>query len=550
MNTTTLYNYLANHLNEPAESDRLASFVAQSDVAEMVTQINELMSRLSARWQQEIAPIPKVPSTLEPAETNLSYQTDDSETDQGNSDEAIYPSQETGTSLIEAAVVPQASTDLNLVSPADPTTHSEETTALMPFTLTSKSQPPVVRTPKTISMANATVGKPYVYTLDLKSMGLPDQIDHALKVDPATGLTYDLATCAVSGTPLVAGEFVFELTYRPITTEPDRPTLIQSLTLLVNPDPRSLWKDLPSDTQDPYYKPDTDCGLVAVGDIRLVAASVRGRSHAHEGKFRDDDFSIEHLAETGWYLLSVADGAGSARYSRRGAQLACQTVTQYLQTNVDPDSWERLETGIQQYSQNQQEPLGGTVKRQLYDVLGKAVFAAYKAIENEAQTKAASLKDYATTLITVLAKPVLDGWFVGGFWVGDGGVGIYRAEGEPLLLGVPDGGEYAGQTRFLTMPDTIATNFFDRFRFAYVTDFTAVVLMTDGITDPKFQTDNNLARKEKWDELWAELQQGVSFADEQAVPAQFQDWLGFWSPGNHDDRTIAILYTHASNPKD
>ena len=543
----TLHDYLASRLKEPVESDRLSSFIAQSDVADLINQIEDLVNQLTTRWQQEA--LRQAPSTSGLVDTNLSSHSVDSIDDQGSNAESTYANQETKAS---SATIPyvQDETTLNSVSSTHSTTHSEEiTTAPMRFTPTPESQPPVAKTRKTISIANATVGKPYSYTLDFKSMGLPDLIDHELKVDTATGLTYDLSTQMVNGTPLAAGEFLFELTYRPITTEPDRPTLSQLVKLLVNPDPRSLWKDLPSDTEDSYYKPDSDQGSVSVGDTRLVAASVRGRSHAHEGKFRDDDFSIEHLSETGWYLLSVADGAGSARYSRRGAQLACQTVTQYLKTNVEPENWERLETGIQQYVQNQQESLAGTVKRHLYDILGKAVFAAYKAIESEAQTKAALPKDYATTLITVLAKPVTDGWFVGGFWVGDGGVGIYRAEGEPLLLGVPDGGEYAGQTRFLTMPETIATNFFDRFRFAHVADFTAVVLMTDGITDPKFQTDNNLARKEKWDELWAELQQGISFADEQDVPAKLQDWLGFWSPGNHDDRTIALLYTHAGNPK-
>ena len=46
----------------------------------------------------------------------------------------------------------------------------------------------------------------------------------------------------------------------------------------------------------------------------------------------------------------------------------------------------------------------------------------------------------------------------------------------------------------------------NRVKFKVVEDFTALVLMTDGITDPKFQTDNNLSRIEKWNELWADLE--------------------------------------------
>ena len=46
-----------------------------------------------------------------------------------------------------------------------------------------------------------------------------------------------------------------------------------------------------------------------------------------------------------------------------------------------------------------------------------------------------------------------------------------------------------------------------------------------------------------WDGLWADLSKTVDFSDDNANAAdQLLDWLDFWSPGNHDDRTIAILY--------
>jgi hypothetical protein len=73
--------------------------------------------------------------------------------------------------------------------------------------------------------------------------------------------------------------------------------------------------------------------------------------------------------------------------------------------------------------------------------------------------------------------------------------------------------------------------------------------MTDGITDPKFETDANLNRVEKWDALWADLngdnadEARVDFTDSSEQMAdQLLKWLDFWSPGNHDDRTIAILF--------
>lgn len=620
MSSITLRDYVAACLPESIiDADRLTAFLAQTDIAGYVAQMEQLTGQIVAAWppkpaaysfiepvafEQSISVVADEPTTLpltqiaqpEPTapvapptpvgdETTpaFSFLASEEEVDQ-----AIQASQPVADDPAQVSPVyditptpaapPQPASDDNtpaltptpppvgddtpvlsqlpdeVSTPAPlPSATDEVTTQPIPdpvrFAPTNRPEPSTPPPMRTISIPNATVGKVYAYRFDFDALGLPEPTDHTLSLDATTGLTYDRDTRTINGIPVEAGEFSFELSYRQSTDEPHRPALNRRIQLLINPDPRSLWKDLPSDTTDPYYKPDSARNLLSVGDMRLIAASVRGRSHAHEGKFRDDDFNLAYFADRGWYLLTVADGAGSAQYSRRGAQLACQTVTAYLQDTVDPQRWTALEDTIAQYKANRQEPVAGAVRRELYDILGKAVFAAYKAIESEAQTKEADAKDYATTLITTLAKPVAGGWFIGAFWVGDGGIGIYQTDREPIVLGTADGGEYAGQTRFLTMSETISNNFFGRFQFALVPDFTAVVLMTDGITDPKFQTDANLGRKEKWDDLWADLNQGVSFADDAKAPTQLLDWLTFWSPGNHDDRTIALLYTHGGNAK-
>lgn len=68
--------------------------------------------------------------------------------------------------------------------------------------------------------------------------------------------------------------------------------------------------------------------------------------------------------------------------------------------------------------------------------------------------------------------------------------------------------------------------------------------MTDGVSDPKFETDANLKKPEMWDALWNDLQEGgVELTDDnEKSQTQLLEWLNFWSKGNHDDRTIAILY--------
>jgi hypothetical protein len=85
-----------------------------------------------------------------------------------------------------------------------------------------------------------------------------------------------------------------------------------------------------------------------------------------------------------------------------------------------------------------------------------------------------------------------------------------------------------------------AEDIFSRIRLAYVDDFKALVLMTDGISDAWFHTDSNLFKKEKWDELWQEIKSNQSQESEMSS-VKLLDWLDFWVKGEYDDRTIVIL---------
>jgi len=64
--------------------------------------------------------------------------------------------------------------------------------------------------------------------------------------------------------------------------------------------------------------------------------------------------------------------------------------------------------------------------------------------------------------------------------------------------------------------------------------------MTDGVSDAKFETDAALADAQHWRTFWqdGELQAALAADDPKAA---LHEWLGFWSRGNHDDRTIAFF---------
>lgn len=365
----------------------------------------------------------------------------------------------------------------------------------------------------------------------------------------------------VKGKPLNAGDYCITIKYKYKGWIEGNSLLERTINFAINPDPRTLWKNIPTSKDIPFYKSDTACEYIKVkadvdGEIRkdIVAASNRGRSHAQEGKARDDHFQIYHCQESDWYIIAVADGAGSAKYSRKGSEIACRTVVEFCKEKLY--NCPEFEANIRAYKNAiDEESARKTLGNDIYTIVGNAAFKAHKAISDVAsKTEDAKTKDFATTLLLAICKKFDFGWFVASFWVGDGAMCIYNKNAQVIkVLGVPDEGEFSGQTRFLTMPEIFAdhTAFYRRLRFSIEDDFTALLLMTDGVSDPMFGTNSDLNNVEKWNELWDKLCYGfpedniagVQLSDDnEEAKDQLLNWLNFWKAGEHDDRTIAILY--------
>lgn len=373
-------------------------------------------------------------------------------------------------------------------------------------------------------------------------------------------LNWDPENYEISCHPEHAGEFEIDLLVDVVRHERH----VFPFKLTINPDPKTLWKNIPSDPNGIYAKPDCDKRFLACEErLSIVAASQRGRSHAQEGKPRDDDFVVDYCAETGCALLIVADGAGSAKFSREGSRLATQTAIAKIKDTLTPDVWLTLKPSIEKWTNDKDLQAEKNIQALLYKVLVQAAWEAKAQIRREAQehearylatykkTEKFTARDYATTLIMTVAKKLdAGGWFIATFWIGDGGMGVYRESPQEVFVqGVPDGGEYGGQTRFLTedstevWPQDANKLIARRIRFNVVDSFDAVILMTDGVTDPKFETDTNLLTASKWKELWTDLSQVVPFEKRNdSVADALLAWMDFWSPGNHDDRTMIVLY--------
>lgn len=403
---------------------------------------------------------------------------------------------------------------------------------------------------KQIVLANGTVGKPYEFVLDFSQLKFTDIGDYKIEIDEKVGVTFNKAENKISGVLKEAGEHILVFNFKLKNATDETPFHKKEIKLIVNPDPKSLWKNLDSDKADPYWKEDNIAGHLNFDSKNLVVGSKRGRSHAHEAKFRDDAFEFSFHEQNGWGIIAVADGAGSAKFSRKGSEIACVSVLDYF-ASVKDEKFVEIESAIRAYLTEQNDETLKAISSQFITHLGSAALSAQNKIREEATEKSAEMRDFSTTLIFALVKKYDTKYVIASFWVGDGGIGIYHKDKQELsVLGTPDSGEFAGQTRFLTMSDIFAEGAYaNRVKFKVVEDFTALVLMTDGITDPKFQTDNNLSRIEKWNELWADLEGAnqdnckVDFTKPiEEVEADLMNWLDFWSAGNHDDRTIAILF--------
>jgi hypothetical protein len=305
-------------------------------------------------------------------------------------------------------------------------------------------------------------------------------------------------------------------------------------------DPKSLWKELDPDEALPYRKSHTASERKTSDGFTLIAASRRGRAHAHVGGFREDDFAMD--AGNGWAALAVADGAGSAKFSREGARLACQTTIETLINGLTAAS--DLDAKIDAW-RTTGDAAAYELRTALYAQLCGAAFEAYKRIEREAQRQKCAVTEYAATLLFAAAKSFPDGVFVAGFGIGDGVIGAYRtAVGEVRPLNSPDGGEFAGQTAFLTVAEAFSdgNGLARRIQFDFLKPPVAIFLMTDGVSDPKFGATVNLSSNEKWREFYRDVSTAAAIdSGGDAAAEPLLEWLNFWARGEHDDRTLGVI---------
>jgi serine/threonine protein phosphatase PrpC len=417
-----------------------------------------------------------------------------------------------------------------------------------------------------IVIPNATIGKNYEVKIDFLKHNLVDLIYKDFDGLEQIGFKYNKETDTIVGTPTQSGEIKIKFLFK-IEGESDSTQVNEKIiSIIVNPDPKTLWKDIPSDINDLFWKEDDVSKIDSLGDKKIVVASKRGRSHKNVGSFRDDDFSFKHIEATGWSVVAVSDGAGSYSLSRKGSQIACDSIIDYFDNYYDIEKSIELEGKITEYSNSKNETLLKEIEILAKQNLYKATVHVHNKIKEHSEKtyksipelfnnpKAKSYIDYYhSTLIFALYKKYEFGYLILTFGVGDCPIAIVnKEETETYLLNWLDVGEFGGGTRFITQSEIFHSTenpMASRFTLKILPDFSYLFLMTDGIYDPKFVVEANLEKHEKWKEFIADLKGGnddnikVEFDySNNEIATQLSQWMDFWSPGNHDDRTLAIIF--------
>lgn len=384
---------------------------------------------------------------------------------------------------------------------------------------------------------NARVGQHYQSRISVISQHDVNQLtfkSESFKF-PDPSFYFDEATQRVHGEPQQADSIEFSFQFIV-----DGETRSAQCRLNVIADPRSLWKVIEPESGQKFSKSHLDQALIDALDYKLIAASRRGRSHEHAGLFRDDDFSITLIENTPWSVLTVADGAGSAQYSREGSRIAVEIVENEFKNYLNPHTIDSLIADLEKWQVGRQDAETVEVAKKLNEQFHHVYYEIYKSIINQIKLQAeqtgANTKDFSTTLLVAVVCKLADKTFISTFSVGDGAIAVY-SENNVRLMNVPDGGEYAGQTKFLDL--SIATEFPNRLKIGCFKDTHAIMLMTDGISDPKFETDAGLSNFDKWQSLYRELD---PLLQNDAADTALLEWMHFFTAGHHDDRTMAVLW--------
>lgn len=263
----------------------------------------------------------------------------------------------------------------------------------------------------------------------------------------------------------------------------------------------------------------------------MAAASRRGLSHQHQNSQRDDAFAMS--STNGWNILAVADGAGSAKFSRVTANESTRRAVETVKRNA-PVS-----------------PISNLTQAKLS--IEKAVHAAISDVYNfqESFNRKNSLdkRDTYCTFLMLVHQPFEDGnCLFSALQIGDGymmAASPTTQRSSPIAAG--DHGSVSNESLFVL---NFSKN--ELLNRVTVTESPApmelFLMVTDGIEEdmkpgPK-QDKQGITVHDRFRDFAFELKLQHLIWPEPAEWGKLLDWrISYERKGSFDDRTIAILTT-------
>lgn len=429
--------------------------------------------------------------------------------------------------------------------------------------------------PASIRLENAKQGQPADYDIRTLLGYDPDWVVWA-HAEGLGSLRPDFDAHRIKGEPTVGSDIKLHLVftcrgYEGVTHELD-------LLLTCNMDPELRWKEIERDQSDDapvvseedklkltkmaeavrstassngvpkpddvFSKPSRVSRRQKSEDFDLAYASIRGRSHIRSGSFREDHVEAEFFLEGKAVAIVVSDGAGSAPLSRRGsfivATVGIKCLIELGQKLVkDPEALKgRTETAIDGFAaavQSIRSQIGDEaecIKAQYPDFLAKEMYA---------------------TFLAALVLPTASGHVLLTYSAGDGAIGLGFAGDVSGSKCVADHGQSAGQTLFILNKG--AEDAAKRLTFTALPESFALLLMSDGVSDPRIQQGEEL-KPEIWNLLGDELKplvRGEPVSRDAERVETYKErgplcaWLDSYEKGHHDDRTIAVLFNNLAD---
>jgi hypothetical protein len=338
--------------------------------------------------------------------------------------------------------------------------------------------------------------------------------------------------------------------------------IIQSAVIGETPPPKApQWNHLPISGELDNHDEMFNSSEALANRMHIIGARVRGKKHKHEGTNCDDWYEFSTVGE--WNIIAVSDGAGSKKLSRIGAKVACREAVDYLRGKLSDfrlkprEQWSAEDFARDQDSGAFQETDLEHIQLAIHEAIVEAhmeieraakirAFGEKAAIYEEYLGHAVQAEDLSCTLLLAVHTlvPYKDKNYslIMTCQVGDGMSAAIDGNGSLQILGIPDTGEFSGETDFVTTKKIFKKEYLGRKTFPFFSPLKGLMVMTDGVADDYYPPNPELARLyEDFRQLSVSTQEGEN--DRENRSETLRHWLDtYYIRGSFDDRTMVVLY--------